>query len=391
MSKPGISFDNTEIAFAHKSDKELKKSYRLFRLINNRSLTNAGIKLTSFALRLHLPVKPIIKHTIFDHFCGGEYLSEAIGIIRPMGSLNVQTILDYGVEGKSEEATFEATAGQLMKTMEFASKNENIPIVSCKPSGLAPCEVLQKIQAGEELNNAEQEAFHRWEQRMEKLCAHAAKTGIGLYVDAEESWIQDPVDELMERLMARYNKEKVSVFTTAQMYRHDRLQYIRDAFGRAKVGNYYFGIKLVRGAYMEKERERAREMGYLSPIHKDKYAVDEDYDAAVKFCVENIDRISVCSATHNEVSNYRLADLILDKGIDKQHPHIMFCQLYGMSDHITFNLACEGYNASKYVPYGPVKDVVPYLIRRAEENTAMKGQMGRELALLKKEILRRGI
>ncbi len=384
-----LSFDNTENAFAYKSDKELRKSNFLFKLINNNTLVSIGTRLTPLAFKLHLPINSIVKSTIFDHFCGGENLNESLLVIDKLSKFNVRTILDYGVEGKQSDKDFDHAVEEFLKAIKFAGGNKNVPFLSLKITGIARLTLLEKIAAAKILSDAETVEWNRVKGRMHRICKCAFDNGKSMMIDAEETWIQQPVDDLVEEMSRSYNKDRAVVYNTIQHYRTDSLQLLKIFAARAKAGNYLLGIKLVRGAYMEKERARAAKLKYPSPIHSDKSGTDKDYNAGVEFCLQNINDISVCVASHNENSNMLAANFLIDKQLPHDHPHVHFSQLLGMSDHITFNLANAGFNVTKYVPYGPVKDVVPYLMRRAQENTSVSGQMGRELSLLKKEMVRR--
>ncbi len=388
-TKTDFNFTDTEIAFASKSNAELRKAYWMFNLMNYAPLVDIGSKLGLFALRMRLPVEPLIKVTVFDHFCGGRTLLECQKTIEHLARHNTLTILDYGAEGKTTEKHFNETMRETIRALEFASQNTSVPVVSTKMSGLARNELLEKIQQKKDLTTAEKEEFTAVRKRLEAICHVAWEKKVGIFIDAEETWIQDVIDKLVENMMELYNKEQVIVYQTLQMYRHDRLSYLKDLYARAMEKNYMPGIKLVRGAYMEKERERAEDMGYPSPIQADKEATDSDYNEAVTFVTEHYETISSCNATHNQASSELQARLMIEKGIPRDHPHLNFCQLYGMSDHISFNLSAAGYNVAKYVPYGPVREVVPYLIRRAEENSSITGDISRELGLIKQEMARR--
>ncbi len=386
---PKVSFDNTEIAFSYKSDKELKKAYWLFKLISINFLVKVGPSLTNFALFLRLPILPIIKATIFKHFCGGETIEQCVGVVKQMADYNVKSVLDYSIEGEKVEAVFDDTTNELIKTIEFSKNNTSIPFTVFKITGLARFDLLAKIQTGEKLDVAEEEEWYRVTNRVDTICLEAFKVGIPVMIDAEESWIQEPMDRLVEQMMQKYNKEKAIVYNTYQFYRHDRLQYLKDGILDAKRNGYKIGAKLVRGAYMEKERNRALEMNYPSPIQPNKEASDQDYNKALQLCLENLDLVSFVAGTHNEQSSLYLTQWMKSKNIPPNHPNIYFAQLLGMSDNLSFNLANAGYNVAKYVPYGPVKTVLPYLFRRAQENTAIAGQMGRELKLILTELKRR--
>lgn len=387
-----VDFSDTKTAFAGKSDSELKEAARMFGLMNKGWLIPALSKMGMLALKLRFPLtKRIIRETIYKIFVGGRTLLETEETIKRLRANNALTIMDYGAEGKESEEELNQTLNETIRTIEFAAKNAHVPVVSTKITGLASNELLEKIQLEEDLNQEELRAYRNVLKRVDSLCHVAASKDVQLYFDAEESWMQDSIDHLVNMMMKRYNKEKAIVFNTFQMYRHDRLQFLIDSFANAKQHGYILGAKLVRGAYMEKERERSYEMNYDSPIQPNKAATDDAYNTALKFCVENYEQISLCNATHNVESNRLLTQLIVKNKIARNHPHFMFAQLLGMSDVITFNLADAGFNVGKYVPFGPVEDVYPYLIRRAQENSAVTGDMSRELALVTEEMRRRGI
>ncbi|PSR53478.1 proline dehydrogenase [Adhaeribacter arboris] len=384
-----LSFDDTAIAFASKSNAELMKMYTLFATMNNNFLVKTGGNLVQRAFKWGLPVKFLIKPTIFQHFCGGENLLECNQAIQSLGQANIGTILDYSVEGENDENSFDRTTKEVLATIEKANTSKHIPFSVFKVSGIADSRILEKVQGKITLSPAEEKAFTRAHARMDILCQRAHQYGISIFVDAEESWFQEVVDNLTYEMMAKYNKEKAIVYNTYQLYRHDRLEILQRDYQNAVDHNYYLGAKLVRGAYMEKEARRAAEQGYDNPINPTKEASDALFNEALTFCIENIDRIAICAGTHNEASSYLLVDLMAKHGIAPNDKRIYFAQLYGMSDNLSFNLAHAGYNVAKYVPYGPVDAVIPYLLRRAEENTAIAGQSSREFNLIKKELQRR--
>lgn len=388
-SKGELTFENTEIAFSSKSDFDLKRAQWLFRIIGNPTLTVVGKHLTNFALALRLPIKSAVKATIFKQFVGGETISESMAVAKSLEKYHVGSILDYSIEGKNEDADFESTTKETIKTIEAARGNDFIPFAVFKVSGLCRNTLLEKISTGEILNSDEANRFERLRGRVDLICQKAKEANTPVFIDAEESWIQPAIDGLATEMMEKYNHERAIVYNTLQMYRHDRLAHLRDAYAEAERRGYFYGVKLVRGAYMEKERERADELNYPSPIQPDKASTDRDFDAAVGFCLEHLDRIAVCAGTHNEVSSLRLAREMDRLKISHKDVRVYFAQLYGMSDHISFNLSDAGYNVAKYVPYGPVREVMPYLIRRAQENTSVSGQVGRELGLILREIKRR--
>jgi len=384
-----ISFDNTEIAFKSKSIRDLKRSYMLFKTLAHNSLVKIGGALTQLALRVHIPVNWIVKPTIYKQFVGGESISECTPVVKQLSKFNVKAILDYSVEGKESPEDIQAALEETLRSIKNAAGNPNIPYAVFKPTAFTTANVLEKVSASLPLTVEEEKEADSFRQRIEVLCKSAYGQNVPILIDAEDSWFQNFIDEVVNDMMVKYNKERAIVFNTFQMYRHDRLDFLKKSHERALNGDYYLGAKFVRGAYMEKERERAEKLGYPSPIQTDKESTDNDYNAALKYCVENIDRISVFNGTHNEFSSKYLTQLMAENELKKDDPRIWFSQLYGMSDHISFNLAYEGFNIAKYLPYGPVKHVIPYLVRRAEENTSVKGQTGRELSLITKELNRR--
>ena len=382
-------FEDTETAYQTKTDGNLYKAKTMFQLMGNNGLVSLGSSLATLALSLHLPVSSLFRWTVYNHFCGGETFTECKKTIQVLGKSNVGVLLNYGVELKETEEDFDKTIAKNLEALEFAGKNKSVKALCVKLTGFGRLALFEKIQQGDKLTPEEKKEFTAFRKRFEKLCDVASKNEVALYVDAEESWIQNPLDELVEEMMAKHNKKNCIVFNTFQMYRWDRLDYLEEQMKKAKDGNYILGAKLVRGAYMEKERERAKEMGYPSPIHKNKKAVDKDFDEAVNLCLDNLESLFVCIASQSEESNLLAIQQIDKKKIERTSERIIFSQLYGMGDNITFNLAKLGLTATKYLPYGPVKDVIPYLIRRAQENTSVSGQTSREFQLIKKEIKRR--
>jgi len=384
-----VSFDNTEIAFESKSNRELKKAHFLFSVLGKRWMVNAGKILTNIAFGIHFPVNGIIRQTIFRQFVGGESIEDCERTIALLAKYGIGTILDYSVEGQEDESSFEATEKELLRTIEKSRHDGRLAFSVFKVTGIARHYILEKVSRHEPLNAEEQKEWQNVYDRVHRLCQHAFDAGKPVLIDAEESWIQQAIDDLALDMMRKYNREKAIVYNTIQMYRHDRLAYLHHVAEIAEKENFLLGLKIVRGAYMEKERNRAQEKGYPDPIQATKENSDKDFDAAVEFCVQHIHSIAICAGTHNEASSMKLVSLMRQAGIAPDHPHVYFAQLLGMSDHISFNLSKAGYQVAKYVPYGPVKKVVPYLIRRAEENTSVKGQTGRELSLILKELSRR--
>lgn len=390
---------DTRIAFAHKSDRDLWQAYWLFRIIGQPTLSAIGQSFTKVAMALHLPVKGLIKATIFKQFCGGEDIEESLRTARLLAASGIGTILDHSVEGQDDEAALDDTVTEVLRTIAVAGERADIPFCVFKPTGISRTQLLADVSAGKPLSAAEQGEWQRVQQRMERLCRAAHAAGVPLLVDAEESWLQPAIDGMVDAMMATYNRERPLIHNTVQLYRHDRLAFLKASRDKAEAGGYHIGMKLVRGAYMEKERERAAEKGHPSPIHADKAAVDRDYDAALVYCLDHVfpasgpaakgGRIAFMAGTHNERSSLLLARLMHERDITHDHPYICFAQLLGMSDNISYNLAAAGYRVAKYVPYGPVREVLPYLIRRAAENTSVKGQTGRELGLIMAERKRR--
>ncbi|MDP2685766.1 MAG: proline dehydrogenase family protein [Aequorivita sp.] len=382
-------FDNTETAFKLKSDSELERAYFLFKMISKEPLVKIGTTVTKFALNLNLPVEGLIRATVFDHFCGGVNERDCMSTVDKLFDAGVASVLDFSVEGKEEDAQFDATSNKVIELTKFAKNKEAMPFSVFKPTGFGRLKIWQKITEKQPLTAAEELEWQRIEDRYDQVSKEAHGANIRLLIDAEESWMQDAADELCERMMEKYNTERPIVFNTLQCYRWDRLEYLKTLHQRAKNKGYKLGFKIVRGAYMEKENERAIEKGYKTPICESKKATDDNFNEIMKYIMDNLNDIELFVGTHNESSTYLAMDLMEKKDISKSDDRIWFGQLFGMSDHITFNLGAEGYNVAKYIPFGPVKDVMPYLIRRAEENTSVAGQTSRELTLLKKERARR--
>lgn len=382
-------FDNTQIAFHYKSNAALKQARFLFASMGSPLMTKIGIGLTRFALAINLPITGIIKKTIFKQFCGGENMLEAAQCAEMLAQYHMGVILDYGVEGKESEDDFDKAVPEFIKAIDFAAEQKNIPFISVKVTGFARFTLLEKIHAQLELSAAEQAEWQRVTQRVQQICERAHQQKVKVLIDAEESWIQRPIDELVDTMSALYNKEQVIVYNTFQLYLHSRLAFLKQSYEKAKAENYLLGAKLVRGAYMEKERARAIEKNYPSPVQVDKAATDKDYDAGVDFCLKHLEQLELFIGTHNEYSCLQAVKTMQALGIENASSKIYFSQLFGMSDNISFNLSDKGYHVAKYLPYGPVKDVMPYLIRRAQENTSVAGQTGRELMLIQKELERR--
>lgn len=394
-----ISFDNTGNAFAYKSDKALKKAHFLFSSMGYSTLVKWGTRLTPWAIRAGLPINGMIRSTIFEQFVGGETLEETASVAKHLAEYNVGVILDYGVEGKEGEDNFDHATEEFIRVIRYAASQPNIPLMSIKVTGFARFGLLEKLDRLadgargeirlESLIASERTEWGRVSRRMREICQAAADSRIGVLVDAEESWIQNTVDALTMQMMDAFNRDRVVVYNTIQLYRHDRLAFLKHSYEAAHEKGFVLGAKLVRGAYMEKERKRADQLSYPSPIQPNKEATDRDYDLGVTFCIQHIEDIALIVASHNENSNLLAARLLEQRNLPLNHPHVHFSQLYGMSDNITFNLAKAGCPVSKYLPFGPIKDVIPYLMRRAQENSSVSGQTGRELGLIKKELKRR--
>ncbi len=392
IKKTILDFSNTKIAFSNKSNSELKQTAWLFKMMNNPYLVKYGSDLALKSVNWGLPFSEmVLKNTIFKQFCGGTTLLNSSNAIERLAKLNIKSILDYGVEGKETEEDFNKSMVENIRAIEFASKSKNIPFISIKITGLGRFGLLQKIQDNATMTVDEQNEYFAVSKRLDSICHVARDKDIAVLIDAEESWIQDSIDRMANMMMGRYNKEKPVIYNTFQMYRHDRLDFLKESFELANQKGFILGAKLVRGAYMEKERKRAEAMGYPTPINPDKVATDRLYNDALVFCVSQFEKIACMNATHNAQSSVLLAELMEEMGIARDHSHFYFCQLYGMSDNITFNLGAAGYNVAKYLVYGSVKDVLPYLVRRAQENTSVTGDMSRELSLITKELKRRDL
>jgi len=392
VADPGkgrLSFENTEIAFRNSTNTDLTRAYWLFRMININLFVKMGPPITNFAMKIGLPIKSLIKGTIFKHFCGGETIEECDNTIKKLYKGGVGTILDYSVEGEDEEHIFDATRDEIIKTINRAAGDKAVPITVFKVTGVGRFGLLEKLDAKAQLSTQETTEWEKVQARVLAICSKAYRSDVPVMIDAEETWIQDTIDMLALDMMRKFNKEKIIVYNTYQLYRHDKLASLKHDHSTAVKDGFILGAKLVRGAYMEKERKRAAEMGYQCLIQSNKASTDRDYDAALHFCMDNLDTLAFVAGTHNENSCRLLAELLNEKQVPHDHPHVYFSQLLGMSDNLSFNLADAGYNVAKYVPYGPVKAVLPYLFRRAQENTAIAGQMSRELSLIIKERKRR--
>lgn len=388
-SHPNISFEDTAVAFDYKATADLRKANFIFTLVNHPWISSMATGFVRFALKVRLPIEGIIRKTAFDHFCGGESIEKCENVIQHLARFHVGTILDYSVEGEKSEAGFDSTMQEILRTIEKAQHSKSIPFCVFKVTGLGPADILGRINNQDILTEREKAAFERVKVRVSTICGKAHACNVPILIDAEETWLQDPIDQIADDMMARYNKEKVIVYNTYQMYRTSSMENLIHDFHGADNENYFLGAKLVRGAYMEKERDRAEMMNYASPIHPDKEATDRAFNQALEFCLNHLDRINIMCGSHNEVSSALLARRMAEMDLQPSDTRIWFAQLYGMSDHISFNLAKAGYNVVKYVPYGPVRAVMPYLLRRAEENTSVAGQSSRELTLIRKELRRR--
>ncbi|MGN6196643.1 MAG: proline dehydrogenase family protein [Ginsengibacter sp.] len=399
-----LSFEDTKTAFAYKTNAELKRAKLLFLAMGKQWIVRPGLRLTPLALKIGLPVKGLIRKTIFSQFVGGETLQETAAVAKKLGEFHVQVILDYGVEGKEGEENFDKATEEFIKVIRYAATQSNIPFISVKLTGFSRFELLEKIHSNavyndivrgkipfEKLNADEKIEWERVAARLYKICKVAAESNIGVLIDAEQSWIQDPIDAVTTQMMQQFNIDKAIIYNTAQLYRKDRLQYLKDSAAFAKENQFILGMKLVRGAYMEKERERAAELDYPSPINETKQDTDNEYNAGLEFSINPENKISIVIGSHNEYSNLFAVQLMEKYGLPLNDPRIHFSQLFGMSDNITFNLAKAGCHVSKYLPFGPIKDVIPYLMRRAQENSSVSGQTGRELGLIKKELKRRSV
>ncbi|MFW7381216.1 MAG: proline dehydrogenase family protein [Oligoflexus sp.] len=385
----GLELANTEIAFARLSDRQLLQAFWLFKMIGNPLLVRFGPKLASFSLRLHLPVRSLIKKTIFGQFCGGESIEECRPRIQELAGHGIGSILDYACEAVSSEQVFDRVVEETKRNIDLAARDEKLPFAVFKPTGIARFALLEKKDRRLELTDDEKVEFQRVENRFEDLASYAQQKGVRLLIDAEETWIQDSIDQIVRQLMRRVNQDAPIIYNTFQMYRRDRLDYLKQCYGDASAHNYHLGVKLVRGAYLEKETARAKAFSYRNPLHASKEATDQDFNLALRYCLEHRRRIALCAGTHNERSTKLLTQLMKEFGAEKNDPNVYFSQLLGMSDHLSFNLAHEDYRVCKYVPYGPLEDLLPYLSRRAEENSSIKGQTSRELSLIVEELQRR--
>ena len=383
--------DNTKNGFTLKSDFELRKAYFLFKIISNKILSKIGKTALEVSLKLRLPILFIIKGTVFQQFCSGETLDESFNTVKKLNNKNVKSYLHYSVEGIENEDSFDLSLDEILFSIKFVAEKPILDFTVFKPTAIASTKILKKVSSNESLDKKEKMLFDKSIDRFDKICLFAYKKNVKLLVDAEESWIQDAIDEIVLSMMIKYNKEKAIVFNTSQMYRSDRLNYLKTIHLKALKNNFFPGIKLVRGAYIEKENKRAKRNNYLSPICGSKQLTDQNFNNGANFILSNLNRFSLFTGTHNEKSIYKIINIMETNNLNRDDPRIWFGQLYGMSDNITFNLANEGFNVIKYLPYGPIKEVIPYLIRRADENTSVKGQTSRELHLIRTELKRRSV
>lgn len=391
MNEFTLDFQDTATAFAQQSDAQLREKHRLFKMLDSPFLNSLGSTAAKFALSIGLPVEGIIKSTVFDQFCGGETIDECEGTVEKLADARIGAILDYSVEGKATEEDFDKTKDEIIRTIKRAKDDPRIPFAVFKVTGIAPLGTLERLSAKKKLDAKSQAKSERIYNRVYEICELAYSLNQPVFIDAEDSWIQDAIDRLAHEMMERFNREQAIVYNTVQLYRTDRLEFLKNARRQAQLDGYIYAVKLVRGAYMEKERERAARMGYPSPIHQTREATDNDYDAAIDYCIKHYGDMAFVAATHNETSTQRVVRLMHEQAIAADHPNIFFSQLYGMGDNISYVLGANGYNVSKYVPYGPVHDSIPYLIRRAEENSSAAGHVSRELEMIARELKRRGL
>lgn len=384
-----LSFEDTKIAFSSKTDFKLSKSYWIFAAMNQIWIVKLGTFFIKLLLFLHFPIKKLIKSTLFEQFCGGESIEECQKIIDELHKGKIGTILDYSVEGEESEKSFQKTKSEIQETIRKAHQDSAIPFAVFKMTGIFQVELLEEFQTESGLSEENEAAFQHSKDILTEICQLAADLHVKLFIDAEESWIQTTIDVLAYEMMENFNKDEAIIFNTYQMYRVDMLANLTEAIASAETKAYYLGVKLVRGAYLEKERLRAHEDEYSEPLHKEKAATDHDFNQGMLLCLEHIELVNFCIGTHNEASCLQLTQAMAELHIPNNHPHIYFAQLLGMSDNISYNLAAAGYNVAKYVPYGPVEAVMPYLFRRADENSSIAGQTSREFSLLQKEVRRR--
>ncbi len=390
MAEARLDFDNTEIAFRSRSTTELRKAKLLFLSFGSPTLLSAGPKLVNFALSLRLPITPLIRATIFEQFCGGVTFEDCAKTVQDLAEYKIRSVLDYSVEGLGTEAAFDGARSEILKVIAYSKGNPNIPFAVFKVTGVGRIALLEKASTKAKLSTEDKQELGRVEARVHEISAAAKGAGLRLLFDAEESWIQPYIDDLALRTMREFNRDRAVIYNTLQMYLVRRLGSLQELLEEGKAGKFHVGVKLVRGAYMEKERARAAAKHHASPIQPDKAATDRDFDAALDLSVANLERLALFAGSHNEHSNHHLAELIVKRGLKYDDPRVEFSQLLGMSDNLTYNLADRGFNVTKYVPYGPIRAVIPYLTRRAAENSSIKGQAGRELQLIDRELKRRG-
>ena len=386
-----MNFDNTQKAYQLKTDRDLQKAYYLFLLFSNKKLVSIGSSFTRLILRMKLPVSYIFKITFFSQFCAGLNKKESLKVVNSLRSYKILSYLHYAVEAVKTEKGMEISKNNTLETLSFSNENKSLLFSVFKATSLGSINLFEKKSSGIALTDSEKNEWKRIELRIDTCCAAAKKIGVKMLIDAEESWIQPAIDQIAESLMEKYNKKIPLIYTTLQMYRKDRMIYMKNLYNKASKRNFKVGIKLVRGAYIEKENLKAYKLGKPTPICESKELTDQNFNNGLDYMLSKINIGSLFLGSHNEQSILRVTEWMSQNKISKNHPHIWFSQLYGMADHISFNLASSGYQVVKYVPYGPVNDVIPYLMRRAEENTSITGQTPRELSLIKKELKRRRV
>ena len=386
-----MNFENTEHAYKLKSNRELFRALYLFKLISNQRLVAFLTKGAILAIKFKLPISFLFKYTVFKQFCSGISEKDSIDEVVRLASYNVKSYMHYASESQKSEVGMDESLTKILDTLKFSSGKSALEFTVFKATSLGPIDLFEKVSAGIGLNYEEKNIWRRVLKRIEVCCKTARSLNVKIFIDAEESWIQSAIDDIAESMMAKFNTKKAYVFTTIQMYRIDRLAYLKKIIDKAEEKKNLIGVKLVRGAYMEKENIRAKNLGISSPICKNKKETDLNFDKALELIIDKVHICNLFIGSHNEESIIKATKLMNKYKYKNNHPFIWFSQLYGMADHISFNLALEGYQVVKYVPFGPVKEVIPYLIRRAEENTSVSGQTPRELNLIKKEIRRRKI
>lgn len=377
----------SDSAFSHYSISQLRRTKVLFKILQNPLVSWFSGFVPHIPILLRLPfVKSLIKHYIFSHFCGGEDWKEVHQSALKLQKQNILSSLDYSVECKQTEQDYETTKKVLLNVLEEAKNLSHIPFCVLKITGLGRFALLEKIHNGQTLSDNEKAEWQRVQSRFDSICEKAVDCNTKLLVDAEESWIQKPIDNIVKRAMKRHNQNEPMIYNTYQLYLKAKYEQLKTDWEKAKEKGYILGSKLVRGAYMEKETKRAVKMHLPNPIQPSKAKCDQDFNDSLKFCLKHIDDFGIYIGTHNIESTQKARQLMQEYGIAKSDERVFFSQLLGMREILSYELAQQDYLVSKYTPFGKIAEVIPYLLRRIQENSSVKDQLNDEIKVITREL-----